>query len=247
LLPATLRTLTIAVVAAVFLAFAGAFGTSATPLPQRLGYWITTMVITSLVGLVVVMPIFAVVERRPITLSMVLALALAVPLTLVVWFLGALFSPGHPILSLKDLPQVFPPVLLVCVIMTAVNYLAADRARKAAGVTHAAPPGAAPPKFLERLPVKLRGGELYAVQAEDHYLRLHTSKGSDLILMRLADAVAELDGLEGAQTHRSWWVAKAAVADARRADGRGTLTLKNGVEAPVSRSYAGTLRQAGWF
>ena len=65
--------------------------------------------------------------------------------------------------------------------------------------------------------------------------------------MRLADALAELDGLEGAQTHRSWWVAKAAVTDARRSDGRGALTLKNGVEAPVSRSYAAALREAGWF
>ncbi|MDB5460698.1 MAG: DNA-binding response regulator, partial [Caulobacteraceae bacterium] len=91
------------------------------------------------------------------------------------------------------------------------------------------------------------GGELYAVQAEDHYLRLHTSRGTDLILLRLADAVAELEGIEGAQTHRSWWVAKAAVTDVRRADGRATLTLRNGVEAPVSRSYTGALRDGGWF
>ena len=85
------------------------------------------------------------------------------------------------------------------------------------------------------------------MEAEDHYLRLHTSRGSDLILMRLADAVAELEGIEGAQTHRSWWVAKAAVVDARRGDGRAVLTLTNGVEAPVSRSYAGALRAAGWY
>ncbi len=65
--------------------------------------------------------------------------------------------------------------------------------------------------------------------------------------MRLADAVPELEGIEGARTHRSWWVAKAAVADARRGDGRAVLTLKNGAEAPVSRSYAGALREAGWF
>jgi DNA-binding LytR/AlgR family response regulator len=243
-----LRTLTIAVVAALFLAFAGAFGTGAAPLPQRLGYWVSTMVLTSLIGMAVVMPAFALMARRPITITMVLSLLLALPLTVVVWFLGALFFPEHSPISLQDLPRVFPAVLLVSAIMTAVNYLAADRAqRRRAQITHAAPAGAAPPKFLERLPVKLRGGELYAVQAEDHYLRLHTSKGSDLILMRLADAVAELDGLEGAQTHRSWWVSKAAVADAKRSDGRGTLTLKNGVEAPVSRSYAAALREAGWF
>ena len=78
-------------------------------------------------------------------------------------------------------------------------------------------------------------------------LGLHTSRGSDLILMRLADALAELEGIEGSQTHRSWWVAKAAVSGAKRGDGRAVLTLRNGVEAPVSRSYAGALREAGWF
>jgi DNA-binding LytR/AlgR family response regulator len=85
------------------------------------------------------------------------------------------------------------------------------------------------------------------VEAEDHYLRLHTSRGQDLILMRLSDAVAELEGIEGAQTHRSWWVAKAAVEAARRGDGRATLQVKGGVEAPVSRAYAKALREAGWF
>ena len=111
----------------------------------------------------------------------------------------------------------------------------------------AAAAAAAPVKFLERLPLKLRGAEVWAVEAEDHYLRLHTSKGQDLILMRLADAVAELEGIEGAQVHRSWWVARDAVADARRGDGRATLTLKDGSEVPVSRTYAKLIRDAGWI
>jgi len=65
--------------------------------------------------------------------------------------------------------------------------------------------------------------------------------------MRLADAIVELEGLEGAQTHRSWWVARAAVTSVERADGRAVLTLKDGAEAPVSRGYARALRAAGWF
>ena len=65
--------------------------------------------------------------------------------------------------------------------------------------------------------------------------------------MRLSDAIGELEGLDGAQTHRSWWVAKAALADAKRWDGRATLKLKDGTEAPVSRTHARALRQAGWF
>jgi DNA-binding LytR/AlgR family response regulator len=65
--------------------------------------------------------------------------------------------------------------------------------------------------------------------------------------MRLSDAVAELDGIEGAQVHRSWWVARDAIADAKRGDGRATLTLKDGSEVPVSRTYARILRQRNWI
>ncbi len=113
--------------------------------------------------------------------------------------------------------------------------------------THAAAPGGSPPAFLKRLPPKLRGAELYAVEAQDHYLRLHTSRGSDLILMRLADALEELEGLEGARTHRSWWVAREAVQGARREGARAVLQLPGGREAPVSRTYLQALRQDGWF
>ena len=95
--------------------------------------------------------------------------------------------------------------------------------------------------------MKLRGAALYAVEAEDHYLRVHTDRGSDLILMRLSDAVSELEGIEGAQTHRSWWVAKDAVADVSRGDGRATLVLKDGAHAPVSRTFARALRAEGWY
>jgi hypothetical protein len=243
-----LRSVAIAAAAGLFLAYAGAFGTAAAPLPQRLGYWITTMVLATLVGAAIFLPPYLLgwLRPRPLVGSVIVALVMSAPLTVLVWFLGPQFFPDFLATDPKTLPGYFPAVFLVSLLMTAINHLVADHDdRRKARATHAA--GAAPPRFLERLPVKLRGGELYAVQAEDHYLRLHTSKGSDLILMRLADAVAELDGLEGAQTHRSWWVAKAAVADARRSDGRGVLVLKNGVEAPVSRSYAGALRDAGWF
>jgi DNA-binding LytR/AlgR family response regulator len=123
--------------------------------------------------------------------------------------------------------------------MTAINVLVDRQSVTTASAT--------PAKFLERLPLKLRGADVWAVEAEDHYLRLHTSKGQDLILMRLADAVSELEGIEGAQVHRSWWVARDAIADAKRGDGRATLTLKDGAEAPVSRTYARLLRERGWI
>jgi hypothetical protein len=112
-----------------------------------------------------------------------------------------------------------------------------------AAVTQAGPQ---PPKFLERLPLKLRGGEVWAVEAEDHYLRLHTSKGQDLILMRLADAVAELEGIEGP---RCTVLVGGARGDhrrqARRRAGHADPQGRRG--GPVSRTYAGLLRERGWI
>ena len=131
--------------------------------------------------------------------------------------------------------------------MKKITALALIIRRRTPTHTHAAPAGAPAPKFLARLPDKLKGAEVWAVEAQDHYLRLHTSAGQDLILMRLSDAIAELEGIEGAQTHRSWWVAKAAVVETERAEGRAILTLRDGSKIPVSRSYAKVLREAGWL
>lgn len=117
-------------------------------------------------------------------------------------------------------------------------------AARAAGDADREPP---PIPFLDRVPARL-GRELLALEMEDHYVRVHTVLGSDLILMRLRDAVAELAGLEGLQVHRSYWVAAAAVAGAeRKPDGRITLLLGNGMRIPVSRSYAAAVRAAGWL
>ncbi|HEV7386512.1 MAG TPA: hypothetical protein VGN89_16630 [Phenylobacterium sp.] len=37
------------------------------------------------------------------------------------------------------------------------------------------------------------------------------------------------------------------MTDARRGDGRATLTLQDGAEVPVSRTYARLLRERGWI
>jgi hypothetical protein len=159
------------------------------------------------------------------------------------------FAIGDPV-PLSFWPMLYVLVLGISVAIAAVGWLV-ERAfdDRPGAITHAPAPGAAPTpvRFFERLPAKLRGAALYAVSSEDHYLRLHTSKGSDLILMRLSDAISELEGLEGAQTHRSWWVAREAVESARRDGDRVTLVLKSGAEAPVSRPNVKPLREAGWF
>jgi hypothetical protein len=173
--------------------------------------------------------------------ALLIALVIALPMTLAVLARIALFE--HVRLTWPLVADITPQVFGTSLVMTALAFLL----RRHPTQTHAAPPGAPQAKFLTRLPARLAGAEHYAVEAEDHYLRLHTSLGQDHILMRLTDAIDELEGLEGAQTHRSWWVAKAAVTGAERLDGRAVLTLKDSAEVPVSRGFAKLLRSAGWI
>ncbi|USQ95586.1 LytTR family DNA-binding domain-containing protein [Caulobacter sp. RL271] len=233
----------VSAVAGVFLALIGAFGSGEGPIVVRLAYWVGLCLAGTVVGTIVSQLIGREgrADERPWLYGSLTVVGVTLPFTVVVWLVSELAFHGAP--RLAALPFYLGPVFIVSAAMTGLNFLVQRRPPE----THAAPAGAPAPRFLDRLPPKLRGAELYAVEAEDHYLRLHTSRGQDLILMRLSDAVAELEGIEGAQTHRSWWVAKDAVEVARRGDGRATLTLKGGVEAPVSRAYAKALREAGWF
>lgn len=105
---------------------------------------------------------------------------------------------------------------------------------------------AIPALLADKLPHRLRAGRLLGIEAEDHYLRVHTDLGSDLILMRMTDACELLGQAEGARVHRSWWVARAAVVTASAQSGRMELALTGGQTAPVSRAMQPVLRRAGW-
>ena len=235
---ATARVVIIAVGVALIFAFSNADATW-----EQKAEWTIESVMGAAVGLLaarLVVPV-AWYRNRLWAAALVIAAVVTVPIAAFVLFcVGALH---HIPVTWKVVRTVIPSVFGTSGVMTALACLL----RPHATATHAAPAGAPPVKFLARVPPKLQGAELYAIEAEDHYLRLHTSGGQDLILMRLGDAIDELEGLEGAQTHRSWWVARSAVAKTERFDGRATLTLKDGAEVPVSRGFAKPLRTAGWF
>ncbi|MBU1346916.1 MAG: LytTR family transcriptional regulator DNA-binding domain-containing protein [Alphaproteobacteria bacterium] len=239
------RALGIAAAAGLVLALTGAFGTVGAPLWLRLVYWVPVMLAGAIWGQVCSMLIerWVDIDERPWVGVIVLTLAISGPVSILVWFVTGFVFEGRAY-PLSLLPLMVGPVVTVTATVSTINVFLS----KAQPVqTHAAMSGSAAARFPDRLPMKLRGAEIRAVQAEDHYLRIHTDRGSDLILMRLSDALDELEGLEGAQTHRSWWVARGAVRDVARGDGRATLTLDGGLTAPVSRRYARALRETGWY
>lgn len=93
-----------------------------------------------------------------------------------------------------------------------------------------------PPDFVSKLPPAMRRG-IIALEAEDHYVRVHTLHGSTLVLMRLADAVAMFDPRLGLRVHRSWWVARDGVRAIERTAGRAIARLVNDTEVPISRAH----------
>lgn len=102
------------------------------------------------------------------------------------------------------------------------------------------------PALYDRLPVHLRSADIYALTSEDHYVRIITSRGDELVLMRLSDAIREAAPLQGLQTHRSWWVAEAGIEEVQKSGAKMSILLKNSAEAAVSRSGAKSVRDAGW-
>ena len=95
-------------------------------------------------------------------------------------------------------------------------------------------------RFLERLPASGSRDVVY-LHVNGHYVNVITTTGSHMILMRFADAVAELGDL-GLQVHRSYWVALRHVTGAQRRYERTVLRVTGDQEVPVSRTHLAAVR-----
>ena len=94
--------------------------------------------------------------------------------------------------------------------------------------------------FFERVPDSL-GRDLVYLRVSGHYINVATAKGSCLVLMRFADAIAQL-GDVGMQVHRSYWVAFGHIIGVLRRDDRMLLRVTGGHEVPVSRTHLAAVR-----
>lgn len=92
------------------------------------------------------------------------------------------------------------------------------------------------PRLAARLP-EADCGQIIRLQVRDHYVEVITPTGRRSLLMRFADAVAEMEGVEGLQVHRSHWVGRAAIRAIARRRGKVLLVMCDGSEVPVSRTY----------
>lgn len=231
----------------LFLSLLGPFGTIESPDLVRLTYWPAVIVGGGVIGILVDDLLglrLGGFWPRLISVTAVMTL----PVTALVFEISnlMLYPPAAR-------PHFVPLIFQVGVISFAVMVLRqlawravwTERAIGPATPTPARgdPPGA----FRQRLSIRHRNARLLAVEAEDHYLRIHTDAGQELVSARFGDALEELSPMAGYQTHRSWWVAADAIEAVRWRRGRGELRLAGGLTVPVSRTFTPALKREGWF
>jgi hypothetical protein len=248
------------VVLSALLVYSGPFGTLAMPFARRLVYWSLLVAIDAAVG--VLAGIAAAVALAPLVPPLFPRLlaggfAAAVPIALTRVILQNLLSETP--ITAAEWPQVWLSTAAISVGIAAIVGLVSRDPRSSlpaaspetaipmpngqdAGngvVAVAAQPGNSP--FFKRLPQQV-GRDLLYLSMQDHYVEAHTRLGHALVLMRLADAIREIEPIAGLQIHRSHWVARSAIDHVERENGRLTVILVNGARLPVSRSYADAVR-----
>lgn len=226
----------------LFLAAISAFDTEGLPALARHLYWQCALIGGGLIAALIEPWVARLLPGRPRLFVLAQLAAMTPPISLWVAVLPTLlWGVGFRI---EKMFWTMPSVLTVNIAIVGLAWLV--RAAFAAAPRATAPDGVAPGAIRAKLSPRLARARLLAVEAEDHYLRIRTDAGSDLVLMRFGDALDALGVCDGFRTHRSWWVARAAVETARWKSGRGELVLADGSTAPVSRTYAAALKGTDW-
>lgn len=220
----------------------GPYRTLDAPYVMRTAYWLLAVFGSGLAGIAIERSIAR--HVRGFWLRILIAsLAITPPVTLYVYVLNAVM------LDLPRrwwlLPQLAWQVLVVMLLLMTLRGLLWRRVVETRTVV-APPLPEAEREFRLRLSAKRRTARLIAIEAEDHYVRVHTDTGSELLQMRFSDALHELERAYGYRLHRSWWVAAEAIEAVRWTRGSGEARLPGGLVAPISRTYAGALKSAGW-
>ena len=244
------RPILAAIPVGLLLGFAGPFGSyPAYPTATRYAFWLGLTAAGAVAAIAADAVLPATRLRAGLTRIGAVALVSALPMTFVVAWTLSLLQPGR-VFAPQQLPALFAAVaavqLLVAYATTAIAPTADSAEETDRAPSHTEPgaqaiPASFPSALLKRLPPGI-GSDIIALETEDHYLRVHAVGGSALILMRMADAVALLDPQLGAQVHRRWWVAQAAVAGVRSEGQKLFLCLIDGTLVPVGRTFSAAAR-----
>lgn len=240
----SLRVVALWVLLTVILGVAGPFGTEqALTTIERLAFWAAVSALAFVIGIITYIVVGRCCAGRPAWERLGMATLIYTAVFLPILRLLILAQNGKAV-DLADMALAV--ALLPAVVGLAKDiWLEPDERPAAPGGKEDEAP-ATGPRLLDRLEPELRG-DIVHLSVRDHYVEVLTDRGQASILMRFSDAMAELDGVEGIQTHRSHWVARSAVTGSRRHGGKTYLVIADGAEVPVSRGFLPRVRAAGYL
>lgn len=221
------------VVAGSVLAILAPLGTDGIKLPWRYVFWIGLCLVGGIgAGITDVLAKLFKLELNNWQCALGQSFTASLAVSAVI-FIGTLLNYGLPNWS-----QFFSILFYVWVISAAISLIGALIRKNKINVDTASKR----PALYERLPPHLRSADIYALAAEDHYVRVITARGDELVLMRLSDAIRETAPLKGLSPHRSWWVAEAGVDNIKKSE----IILRTEQTVPISRTGMKLVREAGW-
>ncbi|MEO0357929.1 MAG: LytTR family DNA-binding domain-containing protein [Pseudomonadota bacterium] len=228
------------------LALSGAFETNTAmrPLP-RVVYWIAIVVVTFAVGsfLTTLGQYWLAALNRWVRVAVLGTVNGLAVFAIVFGVNTAIFGPVYDTWAM--LLGFLGTVIAITTLVTLVLDLAINQTQTAPDLTpDPAIDTAQTPRLLDRIAFDERG-PLVSISVEDHYVRIRTTKGEAMVLMRLSDAMRETGPTQGLQVHRSHWVALDHVHSASRTSSGAVLTLSTGPDIPVSRSNLAPLKDLG--
>jgi hypothetical protein len=232
----------------LFLALIGPFGTIEAIGKIRFAYWMVNIIGGGLIGIAIdgALRRFVAEDRLRV---LVVAVAMTPFVTLLVLGASTVVLGHRHMFTWSNYVPLLWQVFVIALPVMAVRTVAWRRPERIVEErTIVAPPlPECEAKFRQRLSAKRRTARLIALEAHDHYLKVHTDAGVELLTLRLSDAVRELDGAYGYRVHRSWWVSASTIEAVQWRRGSGEARLSGGLTVPVSRTYAPILRETGWL
>ncbi|MEM6473080.1 MAG: LytTR family DNA-binding domain-containing protein [Planctomycetota bacterium] len=223
-----------AVLVGVGCALIGPYGTYLTmPTEFRFAYWVGTILVGFNIWWQLERLCFRVMRESPYLL---IELAVIPPFAILnASFLYVLHESINRLLGMRMHADwlnylvsnlVLSTIVIVPMIMLARHLMRQLRSR--AG-------GDAIELLTQKFPPQLRGSRPFALAADGHYVRVYTTAGEGLVTMKFEDALRAVVGIDGFQTHRSWWVARDEVVDLRPNGSSSEISMTSGLKVPVSR------------
>ena len=205
----------------------------------RLAYWVfivfTCYGVGSFGGGLFVNMLFQYQKKpHPIVLIIGGGIGAGIPVAIVVSLANASILGDWEITGFEGtMTLVYCVLVSMCVTALHVLFLREDRPNAPKQV-----------QIIARLQIQNRGTLLY-MSMQDHYINVVTSRGQELLLLRMGDAEKETAGIEGLRIHRSHWIAIEGIKSVDRQNGNYVVEMLDGAKLPISRGQVQAARDAG--